>query len=806
MSYVEQVSLSRGEVSPSLYARTDLAQYATALRTCRNFVVIRQGGVSYRPGTAFDAEVKNSALTARLIKFEFSITDALMMEFGNLYIRFHQNGAPVMSGGNPVEVVTPYVTADLATLNVVQSGDVVTITHENYPPAYLSRLSDTSWTYAAIGFAPKIAAPTGLVVAGTAASGKHTWQYAVSAISDATGEESFPEAPNTFYFYADPSETAPHTATWNPVVGATTYNVYVGIDFGALGFLGTATTQFVSPKFVNTGLQVPDFTTMPVQPFTDFNGVGNYPSVCGYYQQRAIFASTLNNPARVWCSASGNYTHFNPQQPIEDDSPIVFTIVSDEIDAIEWLCVVGKMILGTQGAEWLADGDPNGVLTPSSVNARIGSYNGTSPMRPLKVSNTVLYVQAIQNAILALKTNVLYGYYTFGDEDLTILSAHLLKGFTAVDWAYQKSPNYTVWIVRNDGVLLSLTYVPEQQIIGWARHDTDGTVENVATIPEGDEDRVYVVVNRTIQGVTRRYVERLGSLDILDPVNDPAFVDSGQEYDGRNAGAGTITMTLSGGTTWAYDELLTLTASGNFFTAGMLTNQDVIVLHGSDGTLIRFTIDTAVSSATVATGHTNMTVPVSMQGVAITLWDRAVAVVSGLDHLNGESVSVFADGFVVASPNNANYPTPTVVTNGTITLDSQYTHIQAGLPYVGDLETLDLDLPNGESLKDTKANISRLGIYVEASRGSFVGITLPSNDSTSGPDPVNPDITVTLDEIKFRLDTDDQNDAPNVLTKYMFANVAGTWNSTGRGVIRQVDPLPLNVLAIVPNGFLPGVP
>lgn len=791
-----QRSFSRGEISPSLYARTDLAQYRIGLRTCRNFVIMRQGGASYRPGLIFSNEVKNSAQgQVRLIPFIFNKDDAMVMEFGNAYVRFTQNGAPVVNGSTPVEVVTPYSTADVQTLNFVQTGDVVWLVHPNYPPATLTRMSNTSWAYTVLAFQPSVAAPTGISVIGTVFLTGHTWLYAVSAISDTTGEESFVDAQPSFHAWADPTETTPHTVTWTGVPNCSVYNVYLALDKGALGFLGIATSANLT--FVNTGNAVLDPTTTPVQPFTDFTGAGNYPSVVGAYQQRLVYAGTLNNPAKVWCSRPGNYSNFNVSLPIQDDGPITFTIISDEIDEIEWLVVLGKMIFGTQGAEWLADGDPNGVLTPSSVNDRIGSYNGTSHLRPVKVGSQILYVQAEGNAILALKVNVQYGYYTFGDDDLTLISGHLLKGLTVADWSYQKSPNYTVWAIRSDGVLLSLTYMPAQELAGWARHDTLGTFENICVVPEGTETAVYVVVNRTIQGVTRRYIEQLADFEIVDDVNDPMFMDSALEYDGRNAGAASsTTMTLSGGTTWGYDQTLTLTASHAFFTAAMLTNLDVIVLYGSDGSVIRFKIDAGYSSSTVVTGHTNMTVSAALQNTAVATWDHAVTTLTGMDHLDGENVSVYADGYVVASPNNEGYATVTV-NSGTIILPSAYTHIWAGLPYTGDLETLDLDSPPG------KMQMTRLGLYVEASRGTFVGQALPQGDGITGPDPKDPtNQTITLDEIKFREETDDLNDAPNFDTKYMYANIAGRWNRTGRGVIRQVDPLPLNVLAIVPQGDL----
>ena len=501
-------------------------------------------------GTEFVAEIKTSALGARLIKFTFNVTDTLMLEFGDGYIRFYQDGAPVVVGGVPYELAVPYGIADVDTLATVQSADVVTIVHPNYPPAELKRFSDTNWTYTPINFAPSIAAPTGIAVVGTPSLTDHVWRYAVTAISATTGEESLADVDPNIHPRANPSATSPITVTWNPESGVVAYNVYAAIDYGTLGFL--ASVPGGSSGYMNTGLQTPDPTTTPPQPFTDFVGTGNYPGVVNYYQQRLLFANTRNNPARVWASRSGNYHNFTTSTPITDDGPIVFTMVSDEIDEIQHMLNLGKLIIGTQGAEWLVDGDANGVMTPAAINDRIGSYNGANGLKPVKVDNTILYVQSQGGKVLELKTNILYGYYTFQGSDLTLISAHLFKGLSIVDWDYQQQPNYTVWAVRSDGVLLSLTYLPDQQLVAWARHDTVGAVEHVCVIPElvGSvpylSDSVYLIVRRVINGQTKRYVERMRPLEILDYTADPVFMDCALEYDGRNAGGSSgITMTLT---------------------------------------------------------------------------------------------------------------------------------------------------------------------------------------------------------------------------------------------------------------------
>ncbi|HEY2851132.1 MAG TPA: hypothetical protein VGI97_14735 [Gemmatimonadaceae bacterium] len=844
MSNVAQRSFAAGELAPPFYARTDIAKYIIGLRTCRNFIIMREGGAAYRPGTEFADSVMDPTIQQRLIPFIFNVRDSLVLEFGDQKLRFFQDGAPVVAANAPAysdavdyvpgdivstgfppggvtyvcleangpssslipppypgvwyplvdtifEMTTPYAAADIETLNFVQSGDIVTLVHPLYPPYELRRLSNTHWQLVEIIFAPSAAAPTGIAATGTGSSGPHTWQYAITAIDDVTGEESLPDAPNTFYFFSDPTAAAPHSITCTAVPGCTVYNVYVGINLGALGLLGQATIKYSTPPtFLNTGAEVPDFSTQPPQPFTDFTDAGNYPSVVGFYQQRRIFASTLNNPARVWASRSGDYANFNQTTPLTDDGPIVFTMVSDEVDQIKHILNLGKLIIGTEGAEWLCDGDSNGVMTPAQVNDRIGSYNGCNALKPVKVDNTILYVQALAGRVLELKTNVLYGYYTFQGADISIMSSHLLKGFTIVDWANQQNPNGIVWIVRSDGALLGLTYLPDQQLIAWHRHDTDGFVENVCVVPEGNEDAVYLIVRRVVNGATARYVERMRPIDIIDYVADPVFMDAALEYDGRNAGAaGSVTMELTYGTDWVYDETLILQASGNFFTSEMV--DDAIVLHAPDGSVVTFTID-GYTDAQHVTGFPNITVPMSMRATPIALWDHAVPRVGGLSHLEAKSVSVFADGFVVASPNNSSIDIRTVAA-GVVTLDRPYAHIWVGLPYIGDLETLDIDTAGGESLKDMKVLVNRVGLFVESSRGIFAGQNAPA----AGADPLD-----ELDEFKLRDEDDDMTQPPPTDTGYIYANIDAQWSRGGRMFVRQVDPVPVSVLAAVPQGSL----
>lgn len=271
-----------------------------------------------------------------------------------------------------------------------------------------------------------------------------------------------------------------------------------------------------------------------------------------------------------------------------------------------------------------------------------------------------------------------------------------------------------------------------------------------------------------------------------------AYADSFLEYDGRNAGAADgvfpgVTMLLSGGTTWLPGETLTLTASNFAFVVGDVGN--VIILHSAAGEKIRFTIG-AFSSSVVVTGITDVSVPTAMRSASVVVWDRAVDEITGLDHLEAANVSILGDDHVIASPNNARLAIVTVA-DGTVALGDFYSRVIVGLPYFSDLETLDIDKPAGSSAKSQKIAVESVGLMLLQSRQMFVGARPPVNDAV---DPLE-----NLQEMPLPTDQDYES----LITDFKDAKVKSKWNNNGRAFVRSVDPVPLTVLAIIPNGYLP---
>lgn len=831
MAVVSQRSLAGGEIAPSLYARTDIAKYITSLRTLRNMFVLRQGGAKSRAGTTFVTQTKFQDKKARLIPFIFNDEQTYVLEFGEFYMRAIKNGAVLnVSGitawadstsyvlgdvvsqggvnyycilahtsntandqpgigvnfldfwyaltGTIFEIETPYSETELPNLKFDQSADLVTLTHPSHEVRELSRFGDVIWSLAEATFAPSVQTPTSVSISG-GGGGTRTIVYHITAIDPETFEESLAGIGSRTN-RKDPSSSDPQTITWDPISGIDEFNVYME-ENGIAGFIGIAGSN----TFTNTSNE-PDTTDTPPTERNPFEGTDNFPSTSTYHQQRHIFANTNNDTELVELSRSSNFRNFTKSSPIQDDDSIMFRMSGVQVNRVQSMMALGRLIIMTSSGEWIVKGDESGIIRPADINLEQVSYFGSAVLRPLLIGNSAVFLQSQGSIVRSLINDSIDGYTS---DDLTIFSAHLFDNFTIVDWDYQETPNTILWGVRSDGTLLGFTYLRSQELFAWHRHDTaaSGKFENVVVVPESGDDVPYFIIQRTINGSTVRYIERLNRRFISN-IKDFISMDSTLSLDGTNTTA--TTMTLTGGTDWDSDETLTLTSSTSFFVSGDVGNE--IHLVDTDGTIIRCEI-TVFTSDLIVSVKPNKIVPVGLRNTAILTWGKAVDEISGLSHLEGENVSVFADGFVEASPNNESYDILTV-TSGAITLSRPYVTIHVGLPIIHDIETLNIDIINGETLANKNQNVTRLNSFVEETRGFWSGSKPPTDDSV---DPLE-----GLLELKIR-SKEGYDDPVSLTTDIIEINIKSQWNSNGRVFIRQVDPVPLGILSIVPSGFIP---
>lgn len=761
-------SFSGGEVTPELFGRIDNVKYATGLAACRNFIPLPHGPVINRPGFAFVREVKNSANATRLIPFVYSTTQTLAVEIGAGYFRFHTMGGTLLSAGVPYEVANSYAAADLFDIKFVQSADVLTLVHPNYPPAELRRVSTLSWTYTVIAFGTTLAAPTSVsttpktkaaTTAIFAAQG-----YAVTAVA-ADGGQSVASPPAAGVSYSpsavgigatvtlsvasvvnigaftngDPIEVSgvaqptqlnarwvidnvtttgagPYTFTftlrtpgganvsgsswaaytggasiqqfgalnnlfdtgayntlrWSPVTGAARYFVYKYSN-GLYGYCGQTTECL----FVDDNIAA-DLTRTPPTNNNPFSGAGNYPAAVSYYEQRRVFAGTNNAPQFMWLTRSGTESDLNSSIPTRDDDAISFRIASREGSAIKHVVPLSSMVILTSSTEYRVTSVNTDALTPSSISVKPQSYIGANGVTPIVANNNLVYCAARGGRVRELAYN--WQASGFTTNDLSRFNPALFDSFSIVDMACQKSPYSIVWAISSSGNLLSLTYVPEEEVAGWARHDTDGVFESVTVVAEGAEDAVYCIVRRTISGVSKRYVERLAPV-YFGALADAFFVDAGATYSG---------------------------------------------------------------------------VPIS-------------AITSGISHLEGKTVSILADGGVLS---------PRQVVGGAVALDFAASKIQIGLPITSDLQTLPVVVEMEAYGQGRAKAINKVWLRLFNASGVYAG---PSAGE--------------LTQYKQR-STEPYGSPPSLKTGEIEIVLDAAWGDSGQVFIRQTDPLPLTLVSL----------
>jgi hypothetical protein len=565
------------------------------------------------------------------------------------------------------------------------------------------------------------------------------------------------------------------------------YQVGSGNTYTAALLFTTAPNNVIERSTIGTGFfddgSPGDPLSTPPLPRSLFDAVGKYPTAVMFYQQRLILANTTNEPETTYTSRTGAYSNFYISNPLQDDDAVTWSNAGRQVNSIQHMLDLGRLIQFTTGSEIMVEGDEAGILRPDAINPRAGSYNGIGRLPPIPMNDSAMFVQARLTRVRDLQPDG----DRFTSRDLTVLAAHLFLGHTLVDWDFADIPNSTIWAVRDDGVLLGLTWMPDQDVWGWHRHTTDGLFERVCVVPEGGEDRLYCVVKRTIDGDDVRYIERLTPRYIAD-VEEGVFMDSALTYDGWNDTATTVTLSA---VSWTLASTKTVTASASAFSAGDVGN--AVIVKNDAGDRITITI-TGFTSATVVTGTAAKIVPAALRAVATTEWALAVDVVTGLEHLEGEDVSVLGDGFVIASPNNEDYDVITV-TGGEIELPEPRALIHVGLPYMSDGELLDIDTPQGPSVKPRKTMINKVTMFLEASRGLWVGPREPSGaDPLEGLSELNIELA---DEYEEQLDIEYPE---NTLTGSTGVVIDNSWKSNGRIFWRQVDPLPATVLAAIPEG------
>lgn len=587
-----QSSFNAGEFTPLLFGQVTYDKYANALGTCLNYIPLVQGGLARRPGTHDVAPTKyGSTKKSRIVRFEFSTTQAYILEFGDQYIRFYANGGQVITGpSTPLEVATPYLEADLAKLRFTQSADVLYITHPSYPPRKLSRLSALSWTLTTIAFQDGPYLPTNVSATTIALSGR---SGAVTATASAATFAST-DVGRQFRIGYYPPAWAPSTAY---AKGASVKNdngkIYVCIAAGNSAASGGPTgygnsiqdntafwnysvdaserwawgtiTAYTSPTSVTVTLVTPAADNFATQDWRlgVWGPVNGYPSASAFYEDRLVFAACPQYPQRVDFSAVSQYETFSPTNDVGVTSAaeaISITLSSRDVQVVQWMEGDEKgLLVGTTSGEWLVRPSTLGeALSALNVKGSQTTSYGSASVAAVRAGKAVIYVQRAGRKLREMAYVIQVD--GFQSPDLTVRSEHITQG-GVTEMAFQKELKPIVWSVRADGVLLAMTYERDQDVVAWSRHVLGGKnakVESVASIPspDGTRDDLWLQVTRTIGGVTVRRIELLQKIwEVGDLAADAFYVDSGATYNGAP------TSTVSG-LSWLEGETVQILTDG----------------------------------------------------------------------------------------------------------------------------------------------------------------------------------------------------------------------------------------------------
>tara|TARA_R100001594_G_scaffold1645_1_gene7035 strand:+ start:11624 stop:14365 length:2742 start_codon:yes stop_codon:yes gene_type:complete len=514
-------SFTAGELSPRMEGRTDFAKYFNGMTKCENFVVMPHGPVTRRPGTYHVAEIKTSANKTRLIPFQFSTTQTYILEFGNQYIRFFKDNGQItesnvtitgITKANPAvvtanshgysngdfvilssvsgmtevnsktfkvadkttntfelqnvdgtdinsssyttyssggvanriyQITTSYTTAQIFDLKFAQSADVMYICHNSHEVSKLTRTGHTSWTLSEVEFTdgPYLDANTTSTTMTPGAT---------------SGDDQTLTASASTFASTDVGRLINFSNGYAKIRSYTSVTV-VKID--------------IKDAFDNTS----SVTTWKLGAFSDTTG---HPACVSFFEQRLVFADTSDQPQTLFFSKSGDYE--NMTSGTSSDDAMVYTIASNQVNAIESLKATRTLIVMTTGGEYsVTSGSSQDAITPTNINIRKQSNYGSAGVDALSIGNATIFLQRAKRKIRELA----YNFDTDGYQapDMTILSEHITdSGVTQMD--YQQEPYSVVWCVRTDGVLAGLTYNRLENVTAWHRHIFGGKSDTTKNI------------------------------------------------------------------------------------------------------------------------------------------------------------------------------------------------------------------------------------------------------------------------------------------------------------------------------------
>lgn len=722
---IHQTNFGAGELDSFIDGRADYAPIYSALKTAENIVILPEGGAYRRKGTRFISPAYAHSTKSRLIPFQYSLSQSYALEFGNLKIRFFKdksrlvetaknitaitkanpgvvtsaahgysngellvladiggmvelNGTEVTvanvttntyelsgvntssyttytSGGTSqrvYQITTPFSDSEVFGLKKAQKNDVTYLVHKDHWPQKLIRVGDLSWTIEDVEFQKGPVMDQNIVSTDILTLSGGTWTEGASLTMTASGGHTPFVAGHVGAYYKLANDASDTDTAWVKITAftsSTVVTVEVLFDTVPVSLRGGAGTFYW-----NEGA------------FSTHRG---FPRAIAIHEQRLFLAGVTADPGKIWASrTNGDYENFETDST---DVSAAFNIkaASGNQDVIEWLVSDEVLFAGSANTIFRLKASANGgAMSNEDADIKPQSRFGSSALQPVFVGESPFYTERGLTKIRSLGYNVSKDKYSASNA--TIRSRRITSsGVTQMEYA--QNPVSLMLAPRVDGQIANLTLEEEQQVFAWTRSITAGVFESVCVLPSEDSvDTMYFVVQRTVNGATKRYVEAL-DLSLENDDLNCFYVDSGLTYDGTKS----VGLTLSAIT----GSSVTATAANSSFASS-----DVGKFIHELGELRGRAEITGYTSGTVVT--VKILEDFSAVGLDADAWGIAVNTVSGLDHLEGETVDVFVDGATL----------PTLeVTSGRVTFAEGTIPgviIHVGLNFVTTISPMNLDI------------------------------------------------------------------------------------------------------------------
>ncbi len=770
---VFKFSFAGGELSPEMFGRLQDVKYQTGVAKLRNFIPLTQGPIRNRQGFKLVRETKHSDKKSRLFPFIFSVEQTVVIELNVDCFRFYHDGGILLDGNGDiyeVEIIAAmqYTEDELFDIHYVQSNDIITFVHPKHEPAILKRIGVTNWAFVNESYPIKIGAVLNMSESVEPPENiGHSYYYKVMGL-DSLRNEGEPETSDPVDANFGLSDTYVNLS-WDKLTAATKgYNIYRSANGpkGIFGFIHTIPQPSVGSTVTMSDYDdYIDFSITPTISDNEFKSIGNYPAAVSYFEQRKCFGGTNLSPQKIWMTNTGTEYTFNHHKSSQDDDRIEFQIAARELNSIRHIVPLSTLILLTESCEWRVRSINSDALTPKSFSVQTQSYVGSSNIQPVIINNSMIYVANRGQHLRELGYN--WQSAGFVSNDVSLRSTHLFENINIVDISYMKTPDSIIWCVTNEGKLIGFTYVPEQQIGSFHHHDTQGEFESCTVVSEGNEDHLYVIVKREINGSLKRFVERMSSR-FFSKKEDAYFVDCGIYHDNKTQTKGTFTFETT--SNWNIDSVHTIIFTDAIFTQSFSSYDEDEIIFWTE-TNIKITLKIInITFANGASVRTDKEIPISVRTIAISNWAMANNEFSGLEHLENEIVSILADGAVIPKQR---------VTNNKIILQKPAIILSVGLPYESDVQTLPLIVQIEAFSQSRTKDINYAYVRIESSSGLWIG----------------PDENHLVEAVQRT--SESYGEPVDLKSKDVKILISPKWQTYGQVYIRQQDPLPINIISFV---------